>query len=429
MTVLLDVGGTSRRVGTLAWSVERRRAAFQYDADFLGSGLQISPLTLPLTRELRFAPATPFEGLHGVFADSLPDGWGRLLVDRKVRRAGGDPATLSPLDRLSLVGGRGMGALRYEPEAFSPRHAFGVDLDAMARDAAAVLEGDDDVDVQSLVDANGGSAGARPKVMVLRDRVSGQLRLDVGQVPREAEDAWLIKFRSRADPEDAGAMEHAYALMARDAGIDFPPTDLVAGASGTPYFAVMRFDRSTSGARHVHTLSGLVDADHRLPSVEYSDLLKVVSIVTKDPHQVEEAFRRMVFNVMAGNRDDHAKNHALIMDVSGRWSISPAYDVCLSEGPGGEHAMALAGEGRSPTPRDVGVVADGAGIDRARARAIVEDVTAAVERWPSRAREAGVPRKRSDAVARVLGGRASPAPVRRRTGRTGARKIDGPGVR
>ena len=417
VSVRLDLGGTVRTVGTLAWSVERRLAAFQYDGAFLGSDLQISPLTLPLARELRFAPRTPFEGLHGVFADSLPDGWGRLLVDRKVRKAGGDPAALSPLDRLTLVGGRGMGALRYEPETVSPRGALGVDLDAMARDAEAVLEGDDDIDVQGLVDANGGSAGARPKVMVLRDRVSGHLRLDVGQAPRDAEDAWLVKFRSRTDPADAGVVEHAYALMARDAGIDFPATTLVTGDRGTPYFAAMRFDRTPSGARHVHTLSGLVDADHRAPSVEYADLLKVVARVTRDAGQVGEAFRRMVFNVMAGNRDDHAKNHALLMGPDGHWALTPSYDVCLSAGPGGEHAMAINGEGRSPTSSDVMAVARQAGIDEAEARAIIEGVAVATEGWPDRAREAGVPRRRAESIARMLSKNASLARGSRRARR------------
>jgi serine/threonine-protein kinase HipA len=427
--VRLDLGGEIRAVGTLAWSVGRRLAAFQYDAAFLESGLQVSPLTLPLGPELRFAPRMPFEGLHGVFADSLPDGWGRLLVDRQVRKAGGDPAALSPLDRLTLVGGRGMGALRYEPETFSPREALGVDLDAMARDAEAILEGDDDVDVRDLVDANGGSAGARPKVMVLRDRVSGHLRLDVGQTPKDSEDAWLIKFRSQSDPADAGVVEHAYALMARDAGIDFPATTLVTGGRGTPYFAAMRFDRTPSGARHVHTLSGLVAADHRAPSVEYSDLLKVVAKVTRDAGQVEEAFRRMVFNVMAGNRDDHAKNHALLMGPDGRWTLTPAYDVCPSAGPGGEHAMAINGEGRSPTSRDVMAVARDAGMDGVEARAIVEGVAAATEGWSDRAREAGVPRKRADAIGRMLSTNASLARGSRRTRGPVVPETGGPGSR
>ena len=157
----------------------------------------------------------------------------------------------------------------------------------------AVLEGDEAVDIESLVDANGGSAGARPKATVLRDRTDGSMRLDVGQGSRECEDAWLVKFRSQRERETVGRVEHAYALMARAAGVDFPESQLLVGGSGIGYFAVRRFDRPWTGRLHVHTLSRMVGADHRIPSLDYDHLLRATRLVTERSDQVEEAFRRM----------------------------------------------------------------------------------------------------------------------------------------
>lgn len=401
LTVGLALPDGEVPVGTLGWSRADRLAAFEYDPGFAARRLEISPLHLPVGPGVRMAPRQPFGGLHGVFADSLPDGWGRLLVDRLVAARGDDPRSLGPLDRLAMVGTRGMGALVYRPETMVPRGAEGVDIDALAALAAEVRDGVSD-DVEVLLGANGGSAGARAKILVLRHRTTGAMRLDHGQAPMPDEQAWLVKFPAREDPQDMGRIEHAFALMARAAGVDFPPTMLIHGRSGRAYFAALRFDRENGARRHVHSLAGLVHADFRAPSVDYDGLLKATRLVTGQAPSVEEALRRMVLNVMAGNRDDHAKNHSFLLGSDGAWRLSPAYDVTPSEGLGGEHSMAVAGEGRAPGRAHVLEVAKRASIKPRLAESIVGEVAEAVSAWPDFAEQAGLGDREATVIARAI---------------------------
>lgn len=406
LTVALELARESVPVGSLAWSEADRVAAFQAEPGFVARGLSLSPFRLPVQEGLVMGPAAPFEGLHGVFADSLPDGWGKLLVDRTIAAQGGEPAALSPLDRLAFVGQRGMGALTYAPERLlgqggRPGEA---DLDWFAQQARALEAGREAEGVEALLRANGGSAGARPKVLVLWDSATGALRPDGGQVARPDEEALLVKLPSRVDGRDAGRVEHAYALMAQAAGVDMPETMLLPGRAGAAFFAARRFDRVGQERTHVHTLAGLLPADFRVPSLDYVDLLKVARLLTRDAAQVEQAYRRMVFNVLARNRDDHAKNHAFTMDRAGTWRLSPAYDLTPSDGPGGQHNLAVAGEGRAPGPAQFAEVAARASIGRAAALRIEAAVRNAVGRWPEWARSAGLGRARMVAVRRVLAG-------------------------
>lgn len=350
------------------------------------------------------APRTPFEGLHGVFADSLPDGWGRLLVDRQITHNGGKPSQMTPVDRLAIVGSRGMGALVYAPEESlsNPHDDEPAGLGWLARQADAILKGQSDEGIERLLLANGGSAGARPKVLALKDPITGAFEVDEGGALVAGREHWLIKLKHRSDGGDIGRVEHAYAEMSRAAGVDFPATQLVIDERGVAHFAARRFDRTEAGRLHAHTLAGLVHADFRMPSLDYSDLLKVTKILTRDETQVEEGFRRMVFNVMTGNRDDHAKNHAFLMGRNGQWRLSPAYDVTPSDGPGGEHNMTIAGEGRSPGPGHISKVAADAGISDTTARGIVDQVVDAVSAWPRQADNAGIGAAESATIAKAI---------------------------
>lgn len=404
LAVGLDLEDEAIPVGTLAWVEADRRAAFQYDAGFLARNLAISPFHLPPQPGVIMAPAAPFDGLHGVFADSLPDGWGKLLIDRHVAKLGQNPAALSPLDRLAFVGRHGMGALTYVPErTLGDSSAEMADLDWFARQARNIEAGNAQASIDELLRANGGSAGARPKILLLRDRDTGACRLDVGQPPGPGEDAWLVKLPSRVDRQHTGRVEHAYALMARAAGIDMPETMLLHGASGAAFFAVRRFDRAAPGHVHVHTLAGLVNADFRTPSLDYDDLMKVTRLLTRDTAQVQQAYRRMVFNVLAGNRDDHAKNHAFAKARDGAWRLTPAYDLTPSDGPAGQHNLSVAGEGRAPGPDDFTRAATRASIGHTAARRIEDAVAAEVASWSSHAATAGVPRSRTLAIKPALG--------------------------
>lgn len=387
--------GDERRVGRLAW--RDRRAWFEYDGAFLQSGLELSPFHLRLRGGVIEAPTGPFDGLFGLFDDSLPDGWGRLLQDRRATSLGIAPATLTPLDRLAVVGRTALGALAYEPDLGERAEPDRVDLDELAAASARVLEGAADDVLPELLRLGGSPQGARPKVLVWL-RPSDAHVATGSDAPSAEHRRVLVKFAAQSDDAEAGAVEHAYHQLARRAGIDVPDAWLVPSRASRGWFAVERFDRTPDGGhRPVHTLCGLLHADHRLPSLDYVGAHAAVHRLTGDQRAVEQLFRRMVFNVVAHNRDDHTKQVSLVLDAEG-WRLAPAYDLTRSDGPGGEHAMAVAGRG-DPDLAAVLAVAKAAGVPARRARAVVDEVgDAVVGGWPAVAPSAATRRR----IAREL---------------------------
>jgi serine/threonine-protein kinase HipA len=342
-------------VGQLAM-IPDRRCVFEYDAGWLERGFSISPFYLPLKSGLATARHEPFDGLFGVFYDSLPDGWGKLLMDRWLRKQGRDPGSLSQLDRLSLVGRHGMGALAYLPD-----HGLATDngeqqpLDFYAGEVQKVLANEDTGALDVLLRTAGSSAGVRPKVMVTLEGKE-----------------WLVKFRAMNDPEGIGDVEYRFSLLAREAGIDMPETRLFQGR----YFGTRRFDLDGTGRLHVHSAAGLLYASYRYPSLDYIGLMKAVLALTRDMNEAEKMFRLMVFNVVTGNRDDHARNFSFIYK-DGSWKVSPAYDLLPSEGFGGQHTTTVNGKGH-PALSDCLEVARQTGFPEARARKVVDQVLDAV---------------------------------------------------
>ncbi|MDE1149894.1 MAG: type II toxin-antitoxin system HipA family toxin [Azospirillaceae bacterium] len=376
-------------VGRLAW---RDRAAwFEYDQAFLSQGFEVSPFRLRLGPGVMEGPREVFDRLHGLFNDSLPDGWGRLLMDRKLHQVGVQPGRLTPLDRLAWVGTRGMGALTYVPEhpVLAADAGNDVDLDRLAGESRLVLADDPVAVLDELLRIGGSPQGARPKALVGCSPAGTRLIHGVDDLP-DAYEHWIVKFRGVGDPPDVGAIEQAYTGMARQAGIAMPPTRLFPSTTGPGHFGIRRFDRVGNRRVHMHTLSGLLNIDHRLPSVGYDGLLKATRSLTRRQADVEQMFARMVFNVLAWNRDDHTKNHSFLMAADGTWSVSPAYDITFSSGPGGEHALDIAREGREPGIDHILRVAGDVGVRRDVALACVDQVKAAIDRWPQLASEAGV---------------------------------------
>lgn len=398
LNVALRVGSAERPVGRLA-RVDRR-ILFEFDPTFLADPLPISPAHLPVAPGVHEEKKRIFDGLFGVFDDSLPDGWGRLLLDREMDRRGVGRHALSPLDRLAFVGDTGAGALVYRPARLHPEPPSAVDLLALADEARLVLEGDSESVFPELLALGGSSGGARPKVLVDMRLEDGAL--SVGR--REAPAGYLpllVKFRNHADPPDTGAAELAYARMATAAGIEMARTWLVGATADNPgYFATERFDRSPRA--HVHTACGLLHADHRVPSLDYEGLLRAVRWLTRDQRAVEQMYRRMVFNVYAHNRDDHSRNFAFLLDPAGAWRLAPAYDLTFSGGPAGEHWMTVAGEGRAPSEAHLGTVAERVGIPSRGARGIVEEVRAVLADWGAIAAGAGVGTVTSKRVGAAL---------------------------
>lgn len=391
-------------VGILA--AQGRRLFFEYNPDWLKRNLELSPLNLPLKPGLFEHLQREFGPLFGLFDDSLPDGWGLLLMDRYFRKAGLNPASLSPLDRLLYLGHRTMGALTYHPSMKpNPLIADQLNLHELASHSQQVLAGSEVEILPLLLRAGGSPGGARPKVLVgynPQDQtlVSGEENLASGFEP------WIIKFSNWEEGHDAGPVEHAYALMAAAAGIEMPHTRLFKTQEGDAFFGVKRFDRGPGNRRyHIHTFGNLIQSNFRIPACDYSDLLKVTQLLTHNHADLLRAFRLMIFNVLSFNRDDHAKNFSFIFDdITAQWALSPAYDLTFSVGPGGEHSTTVAGEGRAPAKNHFEKLAKLYGISEKELEGIIDNVAEAVGRWPEFAEKAGVSEKRINHIAGYLTG-------------------------
>ena len=386
---------TAQKVGTLA--IKDKKIYFEYDKDFLKTGIELSPYKLPLKSGLFRCDDDTFDGLWGLFNDSLPDGWGRLLMDRHLMRLGVNPASLSPLDRLAYVGSHAMGALSYEPEREVENSFDKIILDDLAKSSAEILEGRSEALLDELLSLNGSSAGARPKVLVQISDDQKQI-IHGRQKLQEGFSHWMVKFASSMDSREIGAIEYAYSLMAREAGLDMPQTALLEGAKGR-YFAIKRFDRVGDRRVHMHSVAGLTHSDFRFPTLDYDDLLALTLHLTKNIQEVEKVFRLACFNLFTHNRDDHAKNFSFVMDERGVWRFSPIYDVTFSNGPGGEHSTMYMGEGKNPTSEHLLALAKEHGLKKGSV--IVDEVGEVTNRWREFARIAGVSRKSYDRIERI----------------------------
>ncbi len=347
---VVGVAYQNQTVGRLALAPDGR-CLFEYNSRWLNEGFSISPFYLPLQTGVFTAKADPFNGMFGVFADSLPDGWGLLLMDRRLRETGTEPASLNTLDRLSLVGNNGMGALTYSPVKFQYNKLPLRSFDFYAEESRRLIETDDDVSLEELVDKAGSSGGARPKVLVSIDGTE-----------------WLVKFRASTDPSDVGQIEYKYSILAGKCGIEMPETRLFDGK----YFGVRRFDRTGNERIHVHSAAGLLYASHRLPSLDYISLLKATQILTKDINETAKMFRLMVFNVLISNRDDHSKNFSFLYRDN-KWQVSPAYDLLPSYGFNGNHTTTINGKGKA-TIDDLTEVAALVSLPLKTAAMIIEEV-------------------------------------------------------
>ena len=364
---------------------------FEYDQGFIDSGLEISPFKLPLSSGLQTFDYRPFEGLPGVFNDSLPDGWGRLLFDRYIRSQNLLPDDFSPLDRLAHIGTKGLGALVYQPDYSDDAddELNKINLDLLYENMQDVMEGEANDVLKRLIDLNGSSAGARPKALIGVNKAKNHIILGQRNLPISHEH-WMVKFPNSTDGNDAGAIEYVYALIAQEAGVEMMPVHLFEAAQGAGYFATERFDREGNQRFHMHTVSGLLHADFRMPSLDYDDLIGLTSELTKDVREVEKMYRLAVFNVMSHNRDDHSKNFSFLMDDKGEWKLSPAYDLTFSSGPRGHMSTMLMGEGHSPTVEHLVKLGIEANLKRAQIDTIIEQTRQALEQWESLAINYGV---------------------------------------
>ena len=350
----LDVYYHDRKVGTMAL-YQNRLAAFAYSDEWLQEGFSISPFSLPLEKRVFVPKIDPFEGLFGVFADSLPDGWGRLLVDRLMRKNGLNPHTVGSLERLAIVGNTGMGALTYRPTIPLESVYNELTLDEIAKECERVLQTDTSEKLDYLFAKGGSSGGARPKIL-----------------PRIDNEDWIIKFPSSEDSKDVGRQEYDYALCAKECGIEMEEVRLFPSEKTQGYFGTKRFDRVAEGENgkvHMISAAAILETSHRIPNLDYDILMKLTLQLTKSMEECEKLYRLMCFNVFAHNRDDHSKNFSYIYrDREKRWILSPAYDLTYSNSIGGEHATTVNGNGVDPGMEDLLSVAKKIGIGMAKAK-------------------------------------------------------------
>ena len=354
---LLNVKYHDRIVGMLSLTPDNKLCAFEYDRSWLADGFSISPLELPLRPGLFLAKPSPFYGNFGIFEDSLPDGYGRYLLHKLLQKEGIDDIILSALDRLSIVGSGGMGALTYHPETVIHKGNETMDFDLLQEKALEVLKEQQDTDAGLLLYNSGNSGGARPKAVF-----------------SDNEGHWLIKFRHTYDPQDMGQQEYHYNEVARQCGISVPDFKLINGR----YFASRRFDIDTEGNRiHTATAGGLLCISLSNPVLDYSNLLALTGYLTQNAMDVEEMYRRMVFNYLTDNKDDHCKNISFLVtrsDNSWKWQLAPAYDLTLcTEGYNGEHATSVNGTGH-PSVNDFIAIGSKIKMKEQRCKEIIDEV-------------------------------------------------------
>lgn len=356
----VDIFYHDRQVGTMAL-YENRLAVFEYDGEWLRDGFSISPFSLPLEKKVFVPKIDPFEGLFGVFADSLPDGWGRLLVDRLMRRNGLNPQTIGSLERLAIVGNSGMGALTYRPVILMENVQGDLSLDEIAGECSRILNTESSENLDYLFVKGGSSGGARPKILT-----------------KVGEEDWIIKFPSSDDGQNIGKQEYDYALCAQACGLNMEEVRLFPSNKTKGYFGTKRFDRrgkGEEGKAHMVSAAGLLETSHRIPNLDYDILMKLTLQLTRSMEECEKLYRLMCFNVFAHNRDDHSKNFTYLYEEKAqRWILSPSYDLTYSNSLGGEHATTVNGNGVNPGMEDILAVAEKIGLNVAKSQKTANEI-------------------------------------------------------
>ena len=418
MAALAEVRLWGRNIAAVSMDEGTDAAAFQYEPEFARSGVEIAPLVMPLSSRIYSFPALArisFHGLPGLLADSLPDTFGNALIDAWLATQGRTPESFNAVERLCYIGTRGMGALEFAPATGPrPRHATRIRVDALVALASEVLthrnalHGSFAVEqrknaLQDILRVGTSAGGARAKAIIAWNPETHEVRSGQVKAP-EGFEYWLVKFdgvsgnrdKELEDPQGYTVIEYAYALMARDAGIEMTDCRLLE-EGGRRHFMTRRFDRRGDGGKfHMQSLAALAHFDFNAAGAHsYEQAFDVIRRLNLPMRAVEQQFRRMVFNVVARNQDDHVKNIAFLMNQRGAWSLAPAFDVTYAYNPKGlwtaRHQMTLNGKQDRFTLEDFRACAATAGLKRGQAETILDEVRAVVARWPEYAQRADVP--------------------------------------
>lgn len=376
---------------------------FKYYPSFIGLGVEISPIKLPLSDKTYNADRLPFDGLYGVFNDSLPDGWGRLLIDRKLGNRGVSLASVTQLDRLTFVGDGGMGALMY-----SPKEEMGGEVDnnlnlefisEEIQEVQEVQEGLSEGVIEKLIDLGGSSGGARPKIFVGYNKSTDHLIHGTNELP-EGYEHWIIKFPTSNDYPDIANIELAYYKMALDAGIEMNESRLFKDVKGKAYFGTKRFDRIGNDRLHMHSAAGLMHDDFRRSGMDYGHLMDCGFKLVKHVGVYEKILRLAAFNIYAHNRDDHSNNFAFLMNSKGEWSFAPAYDLTFSSSSHGFHSTTIAGESESPGKANLLELAEEFMVKKMDI--LIDKVQQVIKNWKQYAEDCDVSKKNTKMIESVL---------------------------
>lgn len=388
-------------LGTLADTGQQ--ILFEYSAQARAQGLELSPLRAPLATVGALGGEPFFMGLPGLLADSLPDGWGLLLMDRAFQKARRPPARLSPLERLAFIGTRAMGALMFEPAEDVAMAPGDLTLKQLALETAQVLADEDANEALAHLLVLGGSPqGARPKVLVDYNPASGRISSPGDAGGASDAEPWLIKFPAGQEHRDVCAVEALYARLAAHCALDMPPAKFFGLDGRYSAFGVRRFDRDAGLRVPMQSLSAALHADYRQPTLDYEMLLRLTRRLTGDEREVGKAFERCVFNVLTHNRDDHSRNFAFCLDRQRHWKLAPAFDLTYSEGPRGEHFTSIAGEGLAPARQHLLELARRAAIPARKARASIARLCECMSALPELAKDLPIRKTRLATLRKVL---------------------------
>ena len=394
INVFIKFSGDEILVGKLI--LDNRLIHFKYEDDFINSGMNLSPIKLKFNNEIQVAAPTPFRGIFGVFDDSLPDGWGMLLLNRALEKRGLSLNDINILDQLAYIGDTGKGALIYRPAITEDKKFSNIlDLDQLKTSMYEVYKGSSTEVIEQLLALGGSSGGARPKANVGYNPKTNELIHGYNILP-DGFSHWIIKFPSSQDPQDIANIEYAYYKMAQAAKITMSECKLLESAKGLHIFATKRFDRVGNDRIHMHSMAGLTHDNFRMSNIDYGHIIDAAYRLEQSASEREKVLRLAAFNIYSHNMDDHSKNFSWLMDDSGKWTFAPAYDLTYSSTGMGEHSTRVNGEGANPGRKDIVELAKKFSINKPEK--IIDQVQAAIARWPEIAKVCGV---RKNSINRI----------------------------
>lgn len=397
LDVYIQFSKEEKLIGQLI--LDGRSILFKYSDAYLEAGKNLSPNQLNLDDNPQTTKEKAFNGLFGVFADSLPDAWGYLLIKKRLSVDQIAVESLNALDHLTFAGKNSQGALQYRPSAELEQEAIAINLDQLNDNISQVLSGESSAIIDDLFGRGGSPGGARPKIYAGYNSKTDSLISGIANLPKEYEH-WIIKFAAEVDSKDIANIEYTYYKMALDSGVEMSESRVFNSENGNSYFGTKRFDRIGNDKLHMISAAGLLHDDYEHSTIDYGNLIYQAKKLTNNAQAAEQMFRRAVFNVLSHNRDDHSKNFAFLMNAEGVWSLAPAYDLTFSSSSQGYHSTACAGNYVDPGKKELLELANELSINKAKV--IIEEIKDIVGRWRIYAELSGVSESSIKTIDRSL---------------------------